>query len=213
MNASFAASGLLFVLVAACASPAPTERKRVEIEEAFQRMQNCQLVFREQNTVPQTFDFEDQGRVTVHEISLDGYPGYSYLRCRFRYQNRTDEPVVQSWVALDVLDADGQLVASETANCMIPHPMGIARGSFVSDELRTRTFGAHLQPGWSWRIRCVAQHQDYEPMDPPVERPPLLPPPVIIKNRGQNDFVSGSDGYRRDRSGVRMVGGAAAYPR
>lgn len=208
MNLGHSSSVALLVLVAACASPAPTGSRTHELEVELRRLQSSQQVFREQNTVPQIFDFEGHGRVTVREITLDGFPGNSYLRCRFHYENRTDKPVVQSWVMLDVLDAEGELVASQATVCIIPHPMPIARGSYVSDELRTRTYGAHLEPGWSWRIRCVAQlQQEVEPLDPPIpERQWPIFRPIQIKNRGQNDYFSG--GYDRGAGGQRIVGGA-----
>jgi len=208
MKTSNAIAGLLLTLLAACASPAPMGSQPHELEVRLRQLQVQQQVFREQNTAPQIFDFPGHGRVTVREITLDGYPGNTYLRCRFHYQNRTSEPVVQSWVMLDILDAEGQLVASQATVCIIPHPMPIARGSFVSDELRARTYGVHLEPGWSWRIRCVAQRQqEPEALDPPVpERLWPILPPLIIKNRGQNDYDS-DYGYDRDGNGLRQVGG------
>ncbi len=123
--------------------------------------------------------------MTVREISLDGFPGGTYLRCRFHYQNRTDKPVVQAWVSLDVLDAEKNPVATQTAHCIVPIPVPIARGSYYSDELRPPTFGVHLQPGWSWRIRCVADlEQPDEPLNPPVpERTLQQSAPMYIKDR------------------------------
>lgn len=206
MNRRHTATTALALLLAACATPVQDGYSRAHTSPELRELQACQRVFREQNTVPQIFDFEGHGRVSVREISLDGFPGDTYLRCRFDYQNRTDEPIVQAWVLLDVLASDGRLVSSQGVACMIPVPYPIARGSYVSDELRTRTHGVHLEPGWSWRIRCVAERQQDDPLDPPVpER--LWPrlPPMIIKNRGQNDSVYGA--YDVDGSGNRIVGG------
>lgn len=179
---------LPLLFAAACAAPSPTPTKPTADQEVeLQRFQQCQKAFLTSVTVPQVFEFPGHGRVTVREISLDGFPGNTYVRCRFHYQNRTDKPVVRAWVMLDVLDKDGQLVGSQATVCIVPVPIPIARGSYFSDELRTQTFDAHLQPGWSWRIRCVAEpEQDDEPLDPPVpERKagdPLVPP-VLIKDR------------------------------
>ena len=186
------AAAIPLLLAAACATPVRIERPTHQLEAELIDFQIAQQVFREQNTVPVDLDFAGHGRVTVREISLDGFPGNSYVRCRFRYQNRTDKPVVQAWVSLDVLDGQGRMVASQASVCIIPHPMPIARGSYCSDELRTKTFDAHLQPGWSWRIRCTAQlEEEEEPLVPPAdERPPLIKPPLIIKNRGQNDYYT-----------------------
>lgn len=75
----------------------------------------------------------------------------------------------QSWVSLDVVDAEGQVVSSQACHLVMPTSSAISRGAFYSDELRTPTENAHLQPGWGWRIRC---HSDEvtpeEPLDPPV---------------------------------------------
>lgn len=174
--------------VAACATPVEIERPDDAREADLRHLQEIQQVFRAKNIGQHTFDFEGQGRVTVREITLDGFPGSTYLRCRFHFQNRTDKPVVRTWISLDVLDAEGRVVATQACNCIMPIPIPIARGSFYSDELRTPTYGAHLQPGWDWRIRCVSEFDDDEPLDPPpAERGTVkLPAPVIIKNRGQN---------------------------
>jgi hypothetical protein len=153
------------------------------------------------------FDFEGHGRVTVREITLDGFPGSTYLKCRFHYQNRTKKPIVQTWVSLDILDAEGRIVSSQRAHLIVPVPMPIARGSYFSDELRTPTYDAHLQQGWTWRIRCVSdQEQDEEPLNPPIPSRALkLPAPVIIKNRGQNDVRTNSG------PGYQLPGGPRGY--
>lgn len=185
MNHRRTALALPLLLACACATPVAIERPAPEQAIELRQFQAAQQVFREQNTLPQTFDFPGHGRVTVRDISLDGFPGNTYVRCRFHYQNRTEKPVVQSWVVLDVLDAEGRLVASQASVCIVPHPIAIARGSYFADELRTQTFGAHLQPEWSWRIRCFSQlEEDEEPLNPPApERTGGQPTPVIIKNR------------------------------
>ncbi|MBL9079366.1 MAG: hypothetical protein JNL08_17830 [Planctomycetes bacterium] len=173
------------VLFAACATSAHGAPAEHALESELRELQQIQQVFREQNTAPIEFDFPADGRVTVREVSLDGWPGGEYVRCRFHYQNRTDKPVVQAWVWLDVLSADGHLVSTQACNCIIPVPIPIARGSYYSDELRTPTYGAHLQPGWSWRIRCSAVLETAdEPLDPPV--PPRTVrefPPMQIQPR------------------------------
>jgi hypothetical protein len=183
---------ILPLLLAACATSVATEANADRTPPqaaALAEFQALQWVFREQHTTPQSFDFPGQGRVTVREISLDGFPGNTYVRCRFHFQNRAEKPIVQTWVSLDVLDAQGRLVASQASVCIVPHPIAIARGAFFADELRTQTFDAHLQPGWSWRIRCSSQMQeDDEPLDPPVVEPTLDPgvsKPLEIKDRGQ----------------------------
>ncbi|HEX6811021.1 MAG TPA: hypothetical protein VF384_05290 [Planctomycetota bacterium] len=174
------------LLVAACATPVEIERPEHALQAELRTFQTAQRMFREQNIAPMVFDFAGHGRVTVREVSLDGFPGGAYVRARFHYQNRTEKPVVQSWVSLDVLDNQGRLVASQATVCIIPVPgMGIGRGSYYSDELRTQTFDAHLQPDWSWRIRCTSQlEKEDEPLDPPApEYIMRQPSPFFIKDR------------------------------
>jgi hypothetical protein len=175
----------LFLLATACATtrepgvlpPSPTDDLR-----EFQLLQS---VFRTQYTGAHVLDFPGHGRVTVREISLDGFPGHSYVRCRFHYQNRTAAPVMQAWVSLDVLDAEGEVANSQTVRLVMPTSTAIARGSYFSEELRTPTNDAHLRPGWSWRLRCVSDaEQADEPLDPPVQEwQPRVYEPVIIKDR------------------------------
>jgi hypothetical protein len=181
------------LLVAACATPVTVElpdqqpHQDHQLHQELAAFQVAQQVFREQNMGQHTFDFEGQGRVTVREITLDGFPGSTYLKCRFHYQNRTTKPVVQSWVSLDVLDADGRIVSTQSCHLIVPVPIPLARGSNISDELRTPTYDAHLKEGWSWRIRCVADAEtEEEPLDPPIQDPAgvrNLPAPVFIKRR------------------------------
>lgn len=179
----------MLLLAAACATSSGNDSPGHALFADLDHLRATQQVFREQNRTPMEFDFPGHGRVTVRQVSLDGWPGGEYVRCRFHYQNRTDKPVVKAWVSLDVLDASGELVANQAVNCIVPVPIPIARGSYYSDELRTPTYGAHLQPGWSWRIRCVAVPETAdEPLEPPVlQYEPRASTPMVIRNRGQND--------------------------
>jgi hypothetical protein len=174
----------VFLLAAGCATTGESSPRRDPQREALYRFQAEQEVFRAQYTGTHVFDFEGHGRVTVREISLDGFPGNTYLRCRFHYQNRTDKPVMQSWVCLDVLDAKGRVTGSRACHLVMPTSTAIDRGSYFSDELRTPTGNAHLQAGWSWRIRCQSdQQQPEEPLDPPIPEPPRIDPsPIYIKD-------------------------------
>jgi len=179
---------LPLLLAAACATPVTIDSPNHALRTELLDFQVAQQVFREQNMGVHEFDFEGHGRVSVNEITLDGFPGHTYLRCRFEYQNRTKKPVVQTWVSLDILDADGRVVSSQSAHLIVPVPMPIARGSYFAEELRTPTYDAHLKEGWTWRVRCVSDLEtEDEPLDPPADRRRFLPAPVIIKNRGQND--------------------------
>lgn len=160
---------VLFLFAGACASPVVNGRPVDSRLQDLREFQLVQEVFRTQYTGRHVYDFEGHGRVTVREISLDGFPGHTYVRCRFHYQNRTDKPVVQAWVSLDVLDGDGRVVGTQSCHCIVPTSTAIERGSYFSDELRTPTYGTHLKPGWTWRIRCVSdQQQAEEPLNPPA---------------------------------------------
>lgn len=178
----------VLLFAAACATPAGTGRPEHVHEIELRQLQQAQQVFRAQHIGTREFDFPGHGRVTVREITLDGFPGQAYLRCRFHYQNRTEKPVVQAWVSLDVLDGEGRLVSTQSCRCIVPVPMPLARGSYYSDELRTPTYGVHLEPGFSWRIRCEAElERAEEPLDPPVpERLVPVSPPMWIKDRSRS---------------------------
>lgn len=207
MNPRRTLAAIPLLLAAACATPVGVDSPDHALRTELADFQVAQTVFREQNMGVHEFDFEGHGRVTVREITLDGFPGSTYLRCRFHYQNRTKKPIVQTWVSLDILDAEGRIVSSQSAHLIVPVPMPIARGSYFSDELRTPTYDAHLQQGWTWRIRCVSdQEQDEEPLNPPIPSRALkLPAPVIIKNRGQNDVRTNSG------PGYQLPGGPRGY--
>jgi hypothetical protein len=175
---------VLAALLAACASPAPPRATPPQVT-ALREFERVQDVFRSQYTGRQSIDFDGHGRVTVMDLSLDGYPGNAYVRCRFQYQNRTAKPVVQAWVSLDVLDPAGEIVDTRTSCLIMPNATAIARGSYFVDELRTPTLDAHLHEGWSWRIRCDAQLQSPdEPLDPPAaEWAPRASEPFIRRSR------------------------------
>ncbi|MFN3240928.1 MAG: hypothetical protein ACE37K_05375 [Planctomycetota bacterium] len=195
MNARHTLTALpLLLLATACATPVAVETHGAEheLEAELRVFQDAQQVFREKNMGTHQFDFEGHGRVTVREILLEGFPGNGYLKCRFHYQNRTAKPVVQSWVSLDVLDAEGRIRSTQSCHLIMPTAGAIGRGSYYADELRTPTYNVHLKEGWTWRIRCESDlQQPEEPLDPPVKEPKTganLRAPVIIRNRGQNDW-------------------------
>jgi hypothetical protein len=176
---------LPMLLLSACAAAVEVERPQHALEVELRQFQQAQDMFRQQNTAPLQFEFQGHGRVTVKEITLDGFPSNSYLRCRFHYQNRTDKPVVQAFVSLDLVDAQDRVRSSQTCHCIVPYPVPIERGAYYADELRTPTYGVHLEPGWGWRIRCTAElQQPEEPLSPPVpERTIRQVPPMWIKDR------------------------------
>lgn len=128
-----------------------------DLKVALQELQQEQRRFAASTVLPQAFDFPGHGRVTVREVSLDGYPGNTYVRCRWHYRNTTGKPVLRAFVSLDVLDAEGRMVGSKVCVCIFPSIRPIYEGTYYADELRTQTFDVHLQPGWSWRVTCRAE--------------------------------------------------------
>jgi hypothetical protein len=152
---------LSLLVAAACAVPADDESATyANLMASMSNLQQEQRRFTAATRLPQDFDFPGQGRVTVRQLSLDGYPGNTYVRCRFHYQNNTGREVLRALVSLDVLDSAGKLVASQVSVCLFPTPRAIHDGTFFADELRTQTHDVQLQPGWSWRITCKTEFMD-----------------------------------------------------
>lgn len=159
-------SPCLLLLAAACATPTIEESTAYpDLVAAMQDLQREQKRFTAVTTLPRTIEFPGQGRVVIRDVSLDGYPGNTYVRCRFHYQNTTGRPVLRALVSLDVLDAEQQLVASQVSVCIFPTPRAIYDGTFFADELRTQTRDAHLQEGWSWRMTCKTEFMDGDETD------------------------------------------------
>jgi hypothetical protein len=146
---------------AACAVPPDEDTNAyATLMAAMSSLQSEQQRFTAATPLPQHLDFPGQGRVTVRQLSLDGYPGNTYVRCRFHYANTTGREVLRALVSLDVLDTGGRLVASQVSVCLFPTPRAIHDGTFFADELRTQTHDVHLQAGWSWRITCKTEFMD-----------------------------------------------------
>lgn len=163
MRSPFAA--LLCFLSAACATSSGSDSEGTAYPALVASMQHLeaeQKRFAATTELPQTIDFGKDGRVVVRQLALDGYPGNTYVRCRFHFQNNTGRPVLRAVIALDVLDSKGELVASQSSVCIFPTPRAIHDGTFFADELRTQTRGAHEQAGWSWRLTCKTEFLDDE---------------------------------------------------
>lgn len=159
---SLLAASLCF-LSTACATGSGEEPEGNAYPALLASMQNLQTEqkrFAAATQLPQTIDFGTDGRVVVRQLSLDGYPGNSYVRCRFHFQNNTGRPVVRSVISLDVLDSKGELVASQSSVCIFPTPRAIHDGTFFADELRTQTHGVHESAGWSWRLSCKTEFDE-----------------------------------------------------
>ena len=126
---------VLFLLAAACATPAIEESNAYpELVTAMHDLQSEQQRFAATTVLPQTFAFPGQGRVVARIVSLDGYPGNTYVRCRFHYFNDTGKPVTRALVSLDVLDGAGRMVASQVSVCIFPTPRAIYPGSLRTDS-------------------------------------------------------------------------------
>ena len=161
---------LPLLLAAACAqAPTPSLSAYPELAQAMREFEVEQNRFSASTMLPKKFEFPGNGEVTVLDAALDGYPGNTYVRARWSYQNTTGRPVLRALVSLDILDADGKLVASKVSVCIFPTPRLMYDGTYFSDELRTQTHGVHEQPGWSWRITCRSEYIDedelYQPKD------------------------------------------------
>lgn len=154
--------GLGLPLLAACATHDDISAYP-DLAAAMQDLQHEQKRFAATTVLPRTFEFPGQGTVTVRQLSLDGYPGNTYLKCRWHYVNTTGKPVLRALVSLDVLDPEGRMVASKVAVCIFPAISPIHEGAWYSDELRTLTHDVHELPGWSWRVTCKAEFYDDEP--------------------------------------------------
>src|SRR5439155_23164711 len=100
-----------------------------DLRAAMRELQGEQRRFAAATALPQVLDFPGQGRVTIRQLSLDGYPGNTYVRCRFHYQNNTGKPVLRSLVSLDVLDAEGRMVASQVSVLIFPSVRAIYEGT------------------------------------------------------------------------------------
>ncbi|MGE3171228.1 MAG: hypothetical protein AB7O97_01300 [Planctomycetota bacterium] len=153
---------LSLLLLPACATleydegPPIYQEQMAEMREFEQE----QARFAATANLPRDFEFPGQGTVTVRQLWLEGYPSNTYVRCRFHYHNDTGRPVLRTLVSLDVLDAEGQMVASKVSVLIFPTPRAIHDGTYFSDELRTQTRDAHKQAGWSWRLTCKSEFMD-----------------------------------------------------
>lgn len=148
----------LALLLPSCAQVQPDEDYYPELQLALDQFRVEQQNFARAEH-QRYWSFPTHGDVTVRSIALEGYPGNTYVRCKFTYQNTTGQPVSRSFVSLDVLDAEGHMVSSQVSVLIVPVPIPIAAGSYFCDELRTQTRGAHLRPGWSWRITCKSEFE------------------------------------------------------
>ena len=151
---------VLSLFVAACATSEPVISAYPELAQAMRDLEDEQKRFNTTLVLPKKFVFPGNGEVIVRDVSLDGYPGNTYVRARWSWQNTTGRPVVRSLVSLDVLDGQGHVVASKVSVCIFPAVRMLEDATYFTDELRTQTHGVHMQEGWSWRITCRSEFVD-----------------------------------------------------
>jgi len=104
--------------------------------------------------VPQMQEFLGAGTMFVWNHSLDGGPGWEYLRASYTYENTTKQKFDWIRVWCEVLDPDRRIV--NRGESVLMHPLGYMMGpnDTWSDTIKVPTRGAHLRKGWSWRIGC-----------------------------------------------------------
>ena len=73
---------------------------------------------------PVTFSFPGHGDITVRAWTLEGGPGWAYVRAEFTYRNTTKIPMERVKVILSVLDHKGDPVLASRVN--LTHPWGLA---------------------------------------------------------------------------------------
>lgn len=104
--------------------------------------------------VPQMQEYVGTGTMFVWNHSLDGGPGWEYLRASYTYHNTTEKTFDWIRVWCEVLDSKGRIVNRSEA--MLMHPLGyeMTPNDTWSDTIKVPTRGAHLRKGWTWRIGC-----------------------------------------------------------
>ncbi len=104
--------------------------------------------------VPQMQEFLGAGTMFVWNHSLDGGPGWEYLRASYTYENTTKQKFDWIRVWCEVLDPNGRII--NRGESVLMHPLGYMMGpnDTWSDTIKVPTRGAHLRKGWSWRIGC-----------------------------------------------------------
>ncbi len=102
---------------------------------------------------PRIQELGTNGSMIIWKWSLDGGPGWEYIKMRFTYRNTTDRTFDYVRVWLEVRDADGRLVDSHEK--MLSHPLGISftPGNTFTDTFRVLLRGAHRKSkSWYWKV-------------------------------------------------------------
>ena len=135
---------------------APSDRPWLESPrmQEWQVLKSKKAALASAGLVPQMQEFVGAGTMFVWKHSLDGGPGWEYLRASYTYENTTEEAFDWVRVWCEILDPDGRIV--NRAESVLMHPLGyeMDTNDTWSDTIKVATRGAHLRSGWRWRIGC-----------------------------------------------------------
>lgn len=167
------------VWLAACAAPpAPPPAQVIWMEQAWQELDAAKAAAAlEASGEPRVAHFPGHGEITVRDWALEGFPGHTWVRARFTYENTTGRPIDYVTVWLTVMDADGRPVARQSTDLFMPTGLALAAGSLFADELRAQTRDVHRDPqGWKWALGCEAVFMDGAPADTAYPGEPWVSP-------------------------------------
>jgi hypothetical protein len=102
---------------------------------------------------PQIKELGDNGSMIIWKWSLDGGPGWEYIKMLFTYRNTSKRTFDYVRVWLEVRDADGKLV--DVHEKMLSHPLGVSftPGNTYTDTFRVPLRGVHRKSAsWHWEI-------------------------------------------------------------
>ncbi|MCA8958393.1 MAG: hypothetical protein KDC87_20110 [Planctomycetes bacterium] len=153
---SLFASLTLLSLLASCQAPGRNVRPWMDDPRLrdWQHLNSAKAEMALHRQDPQMQEFKGCGTMFVWSHSLEGGPGWEYLRISYTYKNTSEQK--HDWIRVwcEVLDPAGRIV--NRGEDLLIEPMGYAHapGDVWSDVIKVPTRGAHLQKGWSWRIGC-----------------------------------------------------------
>ena len=174
--------GLLCGLAACNTAPLDQPIEVIWQERAWHDLEEAKRTAAAAVGEPRVVVFPGHGEITVGDWKLEGYPGNTYVRARFTYENTTGRQVDWVRVWLTVMDAEGVMVARQPTELFMPMDLPFNPGTLFADELRTPTLDVHRdRRGWQWALGCEAVFTDGEPAvtnypagawSPPVRQTP-----------------------------------------
>lgn len=170
--------GTICALAACAAQRQPLPLEVIWVEQAWSDLDAAkEAAAREAAGEPRVVHFPGHGEITVREWALEGYPGNTWVRARFTYENTTGRAIDYVSVWLTVMDSEGVPVARQSTDLFMPTGLGMNPGTLFADELRTQTRDVHRKPdGWKWSLGCEAVFLDGEPADAPYPAEPWVTP-------------------------------------